>query len=90
MEELDADLVIQNRLGLHARAAAQLVRLLEQYQAEVQLVKNGQAVDARSVLSLLTLECPMGTSITVKARGDDASSALAAIVELIQNKFGEE
>lgn len=84
------ELVISNRLGLHARAAARLVELTQQYRSEVIMEKNGDAVDAKSIISLLTLECPMGTRIVVRAVGEDAAVAVAAVAELVANKFGEE
>ena len=84
------ELTISNRLGLHARAAARLVQLAQQYQSEITLEKEGEAVDAKSVLSLLALECPFGTRVSVRAVGEDAMSAVNAIVDLINEKFGEE
>ncbi len=86
----EARVKIINRLGLHARAAAQVVKTAEIYRAEVFLEKNGDSVDAKSVLSLLMLECPMGTEVTVRAQGDDSEPAVAAVVRLVENKFGEE
>ncbi len=88
--EYTRELTIINRLGLHARAAARLVEVARQYQAEVALEKNGESVDAKSVISLLTLECPLGTRVVVRAKGDDSAQALSAVVDLIENKFGEE
>ncbi len=88
--EYTRELTIINRLGLHARAAARLVEVARQYQAEVALEKNGESVDAKSVISLLTLECPLGTRVVVRAKGDDSAQALSAVVDLIEHKFGEE
>jgi phosphocarrier protein HPr len=89
-DELAAELTISNQLGLHARSAAKLVQLIQQYQVDVDIVKNGSIADAKSILSLLTLECPRGTVVQVRVRGEDAQKALAAITMLINNKFGEE
>lgn len=88
--EYTRELTIINRLGLHARAAARLVEVARQYQAEVALEKNGESVDAKSVISLLTLECPLGTRVVVRAKGDDSAQALSAVADLIEHKFGEE
>ena len=85
-----AELTITNRLGLHARAAARLVELVSQFEAEIDMIKGNEAVDAGSVLSLLALECPMGTKVVVRARGIDSEPALAAVTDLIVGKFGEE
>lgn len=83
-------MTIGNRLGLHARAAARLVEVAQQFQSEVTMEKNGRAADAKSVVCLLTLECPLGTRVTVRAQGEDAEPAVTAVAELIESKFGEE
>ena len=84
------ELVITNRLGLHARAAAKLVHLVEPYRAEVRLVKDGEKADARSVLSLISLGCAEGARVTVVAEGADALSAVLAVESLFEERFGEE
>jgi phosphocarrier protein len=84
------EVTIVNRLGLHARAAARLVQLAQRFSAEVELEKDGEAADAKSVLSLLTLACPLGTRVILRTKGPDAAPALEALTELIENKFGEE
>lgn len=90
LSEHSRELTICNRLGLHARAAARLVQLAEEFQSDVYLEKNDELVKADSILSLLTLECPMGTKVVVRAQGNDALSAVEAIANLVENKFGEE
>lgn len=84
------ELTIQNRLGLHARAAARLVELSRRFEAEMTVEKDGQSADAKSVVGLLSLECPIGTKVWIKAWGDDADQAVAAVAALIENRFGEE
>ncbi|MFH1134449.1 MAG: HPr family phosphocarrier protein [Pseudomonadota bacterium] len=84
------ELTISNRLGLHARAAARLAAMARAFKAELYLEKNGLSADAKSVLSLLTLECPLGTRVVVRAVGPDARQAVDLAAELIDNKFGEE
>ena len=81
---------IQNRLGLHARAAAQLVRLANQFSSEIRLVKDGIEVNGKSIMGVLMLAAPKDTRILVRASGPDAEEALAAIGALIGRKFGEE
>jgi len=81
---------IPNRLGLHARAAAQLVRLANQYASEIRVVKDGVEVNAKSIMGVLMLAAPKDTRILVRASGPDAEEALAAIGALIERKFGEE
>jgi phosphocarrier protein len=81
---------IRNRLGLHARAAAQLVRLANQFSAEIRLIKDGMEVNGKSIMGVLMLAAPKDTRILFRASGEDAEAALAAIGELIERKFGEE
>lgn len=81
---------LKNKLGMHARAAALFVRIAQKYQAEIFIERNGQTVNGKSILGILTLACPMGGMITVSAEGADASQALAELEDLIENKFGEE
>ena len=78
-----------NRRGLHARAAAKLVTLAEQYSAEVEVSKDGQSVSARSIMGLMMLGAGMGSSITLSAEGFDAREALDAIAALIESGFHE-
>lgn len=75
---------------MHARAAALFVRIAQKYHSEIFIERNGQTVNGKSILGILTLACPMGGMITVRAEGDDALLALAELEELIENKFGEE
>jgi len=81
---------ILNRLGLHARAAAQLVRLANGFASEIRIAKNGLEVNGKSIMGVLMLAAPKDTKILVRASGTDAEEAVAAIGELIAGKFGEE
>jgi phosphocarrier protein HPr len=81
---------ILNRLGLHARAAAQLVRLTNGFASEIHVAKDGIEVNGKSIMGVLMLAAPKDTKILVRAIGPDAEEALAAIGELIGRKFGEE
>jgi phosphocarrier protein HPr len=81
---------ILNRLGLHARAAAQLVRMANGFASEIHLVKDGMVVNGKSIMGVLMLAAPKDTKILIRAIGEDAEDALAAIGELIARKFGEE
>ncbi|HEX9191927.1 MAG TPA: HPr family phosphocarrier protein [Candidatus Deferrimicrobiaceae bacterium] len=81
---------IQNRLGLHARAAAQLVRLANQFSSDIRVVKDGVEVNGKSIMGVLMLAAPKDTRILIRASGPDAEEALAAIGALIGRKFGEE
>jgi phosphocarrier protein len=81
---------LKNKLGLHARAAASFVRIAQKHHAEIFIERDGQTVNGKSILGILTLACPMGSMITVSAEGVDAIQALAELEALIENKFGEE
>lgn len=81
---------ILNRLGLHARAAAQLVRMANGFDSEIHVEKDGMVVNGKSIMGVLMLAAPKDTKILIRATGVDAEAALAAIGELIARKFGEE
>lgn len=81
---------IVNRLGLHARAAGKLVNLVDQFNAIVMLEKDNQVASTDSILELMMLTASPGDEVTVKATGPEASMALKAVVDLIQQGFGEE
>jgi len=86
---LEKNLTIVNKLGLHARAATQLVQLAQQFQAQVTLIQGDKTASAASVLGLMMLESHQGKEVTVVSEGEDAEAALAAIEELITAKFHE-
>ena len=85
-----AELTIKNRLGLHARAAAKLVRAAGEYQAEIRLIKDGETADVRSVMGLISLGCAFDSKIVLEAEGIDARNAVMALSHIIENRFGEE
>lgn len=86
---LERDLTIVNRRGLHARASAKLVKLVERFQADVQVSRDGQTVGGTSIMGLMMLAASPGCCITVRVSGDDAEEAMAAISELVETGFGE-
>jgi phosphocarrier protein HPr len=81
--------VIQNRLGLHARAAALFVQVASGYQSAVSVQKDGETVDGKSIMGLMMLAAGKGSTIEVEARGDDAEACVQALAELVQAKFRE-
>ncbi len=87
---LSKNLEIKNRLGLHARAAAQLVQTATRYDADITVTKDGQAVNGKSILGLMMLAAAQGSCVEVSASGPQAAEALAAIEELVDQKFHEE
>ena len=84
------ELLIQNKKGLHARAAASFVKCAEEFNAEVIVEKSGQSVSGCSIMGLMMLAAAKGTTIEVKICGPQAQDALEAISTLVNNKFGEE
>ena len=81
--------LIVNKLGLHARAAAQLVKLTEQFSADVKIGKDDQVVNGKSIMGLMMLAASSGSSIDVEANGEDADAMLDAIGALIEARFNE-
>jgi len=80
---------IKNKLGLHARAAAKLVSVSNQYKSKIFFERDGKEVNGKSLLGILTLACPYGGRITIRAEGIDAGDAIEALGRLIEDKFGE-
>ncbi|MCY3795868.1 MAG: HPr family phosphocarrier protein [Gammaproteobacteria bacterium] len=81
---------LSNQLGLHARAAAKLVHLAKTFTGDIQLGKDGTLVDAKSIMSVLLLAAPVGTTLELRVEGEDEAEAFAAIRQLIDDRFGEE
>lgn len=81
---------IKNRLGLHARAAAQLVKTANRFRSDVIIEKEGIEVNGKSIMGLLMLAAPQGSRISVATSGTDAEQALLAIGQLIDDGFGEQ
>lgn len=89
-ETVDKTLLIQNELGLHARAATKLVQLASKFPCEITLVKEGHEVNGKSIMGVLMLVASKGTKLVVRAKGDRAAEAVAAIAKLVEDKFGED
>jgi len=81
---------IVNKRGLHARASAKFVTLASTQPVEIQVVKDGPAVTGTSIMGLMMLGAAMGDTITISADGDGAESAVGALCELVEAKFGED
>jgi phosphocarrier protein HPr len=85
----ERNFTIPNTLGLHARAAAQLVQMANRFQAEVFIEKDGTRVNGKSIMGVLTLAAAKGSQITVSCEGADAETALSTLSKLIESGFGE-
>ena len=96
MADMSEELVLErtyeivNTLGLHARAAAQLVQLAQKFEAQVEVCKDDLAVNGKSIMGVLMLAAAKGTRIVVRTNGTDAAAAMADIGNLIRNGFWEE
>jgi len=81
--------VIRNRMGLHARPAAEVVKVAGTFQAEISLGKDGAWVNGKSIMGVLTLAAERGSEVKVRAEGDDAEEAAEAMVKCLEREFGE-
>jgi phosphocarrier protein HPr len=87
--EVEKQLTIVNRLGLHARAAGLFRRTAAGFKADIQVIRGNITANAKSLLGLMALEASQGTDIVIRARGADAAPAVAALACLVADKFGE-
>ena len=83
-------IVINNKLGLHARAAAKIVTLTNQFDSIINIINGDKKADAKSIMKILMLSAPKGTEVIISAKGKDESIALDSLEELIKGKFNEE
>lgn len=84
-----AELVIVNKLGLHARASAKLTQVASGFKSDIWLTRNGRRVNAKSIMGVMMLAAGQGSSVLLEAEGADAEAALAALTKLIAARFGE-
>ena len=89
-EVLRARAVIKNKRGLHALASAKIVEASARFQSEIEVIKDGQAVNGRSIMGLMMLAASIGSTVEVTAEGPDAAEAMTAMLALIEAKLGEE
>ncbi|MEW6518613.1 MAG: HPr family phosphocarrier protein [Thermodesulfobacteriota bacterium] len=90
MVECSRELVIANTFGLHGRASALLVETAKCFKADIRLIRDEMEADCKSILDVMSMACTKGTPVSIKAAGEDAEAALAAVAQLIADKFGEE
>ena len=86
---LERQITIINKLGLHARAAAKLVSTASTHEAEVSIEKDGQEVNAKSIMGVMMLAAACGSQVTLKTSGADEREAMQALQALIEDRFGE-
>jgi phosphocarrier protein len=87
---LRARAIIQNKKGLHARASAKIVEASARFQSEIHVIKDGNAVNGRSIMGLMMLAASIGSEVEITAEGPDAQEALTAMLALVAAKFGED
>jgi phosphocarrier protein HPr len=89
-DALSREIPIINKRGLHARASAKFVQLVERFNAEIWVPRGGETVGGTSIMGLMMLSAGPGTTIVVSAAGPEAEAAMTAITDLVANKFNEE
>ena len=86
---IERETTIVNSLGLHARPAAELVKLATSFEAELEIVKDGMAVNAKSIMGVMMLAAEEGSTLIIRGDGPDESPAVEALCHLVQGGFGE-
>jgi phosphocarrier protein len=89
-ESLRKEFTINNKLGLHARPAAMFVKLANTFSAEIWVEKDGEQVNGKSIMGLMMLAAPGGSTIEVSTEGEDAEAAIEALGKLVEGGFQEE
>ncbi len=90
MAEVSKEIQVTNTLGIHARPAAMLVQRVLEFGADIFISFNGNRVNAKSIMGLLTLAATRGSRLQVVCTGDDADQAMAAVEEVFESRFGED
>jgi len=86
---IKANVPISNKLGLHARASAKLTKLASSFRSDVFMSRNGRRVNAKSIMGVMMLAAGIGTEVEIEVEGEDEQAAMAALIGLINDKFGE-
>jgi phosphotransferase system HPr (HPr) family protein len=86
----EVTVIVNHEVGLHARPASMFVQTAAKFSSDIEVLHGEITANAKSILSVLTLGASQGAEITIKAEGEDAQEALAALDQLVQNNFGEE
>ena len=88
--EKNTEVQIVNKYGLHARPAAELVKLANRFRSDVWIRKDDVEVSGKSIMGVMMLAAECGSTVRIRARGEDSEAAVDALVQLIQNRFGED
>ena len=84
------EVLVKNKLGLHARASAKLTEVSSEFESEIALIYNNQRVNAKSIMGVMMLAASFGSKINVEAEGDDEKEAIIKIQEIFESKFDED
>ncbi len=87
---VEKEIIVRNKLGLHARAAVKFVNLANRYSSAVKIIKDDTEIDGKSILGILTLAATQGTPILIRVSGKDEDEAMKVLVKLVMSKFGEQ
>ncbi len=90
MSRAKADVQIANELGLHLRAAAAFAKLADRFASDVTVTRDDESANGKSIIAIVTLAAAKGSRVQIVADGSDADAAVAALVELVENRFGED
>ena len=82
--------IVKNKLGVHARPAALFVRMAAKFSSDIFLIKNGQEINGKSIMSVMALAAEYGCEITIRAQGKDENQAVDKLVDLFNNRFEED
>lgn len=89
-EKASREVTIQSETGLHARPASQFVQKAAHFQSDIHIVKDGRAINAKSIMGVLAGGIAQGSTVTIEAEGPDALKAVDELVELVETNFGQE
>jgi phosphocarrier protein len=89
MAQVEARVVLSNKMGLHARPSTQIATTASRFASDIHIAKDDMVVDAKSVLELLMLAAECGSELIITANGDDAQAATAELAKLVEGRFGE-
>jgi phosphocarrier protein HPr len=89
-QKIEKEITIINRLGLHARPAANFVRIASRYRSEVWVEKEGEQINGKSIMGLMMLAAGQGSKLTIRCEGPDADKVMEELEELIRQKFNED
>ncbi len=87
---IESEIIVANRAGIHTRPAASLVKLAARFKSEIFLIRDGFAINAKSIIGVMTLAAEQGSKLTLRVDGDDEDDAARNIEELFESGFGEE